>query len=445
MQEDFINDKIQIVCATVAFGMGIDKSNVRWVIHYNLPKNIEGYYQEIGRAGRDGTKADTILFYSMQDVMVMRDIMSQQENFNAENHELQLAKMERMLQYADSLICRRTMLLSYFGETHDGNCGNCDVCKNPPQYFDGTVMAQKALSAISRLQEQVAMGLLIDILRGSQRQEIVSKGYDKIKTFGAGRDYPFADWQFYLNQLVNQGLLEIAYDQKHTLKLTESAKSVLFEGKTVQLIQAAVQEKKKEAIKRETEVKPSRERLRDELFDLLRELRRKLAQERGIPPYLVFSDASLEEMAAKRPITDEDMMNVNGVGERKMVLFGSQFMEVVRDFVRTKTDGGAAVTGSTYLKTLDFYQKGMSPEEIAKERAVSAITIYSHLAYLYEKGENIDLKKYVNKEEIVQVLDILQLMEEPYQLKPIFDALKEQVEYHKIRLALAYYAKNKGK
>lgn len=443
VQEDFINDNIQIVCATVAFGMGIDKSNVRWVIHYNLPKNIEGYYQEIGRAGRDGTKADTILFYSMQDVMVMRDIMSQQENFNAVNHELQLSKMERMLQYADSLICRRKMLLNYFGENYEQNCGNCDVCKNPPQYFDGSVFAQKAFSAISRMNEQVGMGLLIDVLRGSQRQEIIGKGYDKIKTFGAGRDISFADWQFYLNQMVNQGLLEIAYDLKNVLKLTNLSQNVLYKGQTVQLIQASIQKIRKEEIKKEQAPKATRERLRDELFELLRELRRKLAQERGIPPYLVFSDASLEEMAAKKPITDEDMLNINGVGERKMVLFGSPFMEIVRDFVRNKTEEGANIQGVTYLKTFDLYQKGMSIDAMAAERGIAAITIYSHLAYLYEKGENIDLTKYISKAEIVRVLDVLQLMPEPYILKTIYEALSEEVEYPKIRLALAYFARHR--
>ena len=203
VQEDFINDNVPVVCATIAFGMGIDKSNVRWVIHHNLPKNIEGYYQEIGRSGRDGVKADTLLFYSFGDVMVLRDII---QNNDSENIEVQLSKLERMQQYAESLICRRKILLGYFSETLKEDCGNCDVCKNPPQHFDGTVVAQKALSAIARLKEKVGIRMLIDVLRGSRRQEIFQNEFDKIKTYGAGADISFSDWQHIISQLISPRL-----------------------------------------------------------------------------------------------------------------------------------------------------------------------------------------------------------------------------------------------
>ena len=229
-QDEFINDDCQVVCATIAFGMGIDKSNVRWVIHYNLPKNIEGYYQEIGRAGRDGLPSETVLFESYGDVIQLQKFAS--EGLNA---DVQLAKLERMKQYADALSCRRKILLSYFGELVSENCGNCDICKNPPAFFDGTIIAQKALSAIIRLQESEALPVIVDFLRGSKNASIYDKGYQNLKTYGVGADISWYDWNQYLIQLINLGYCEIAFHQQNKIKLTPFAKKVLFDGEKVQL------------------------------------------------------------------------------------------------------------------------------------------------------------------------------------------------------------------
>lgn len=334
IQDHFINDNLHIICATVAFGMGIDKSNVRWVIHYNLPKNLEGYYQEIGRAGRDGAKADTLLFYSFADVSLLRDIIQNGEN--ATQNEIQLVKLERMQQYAESLACRRRILLAYFSENLSENCGNCDICRNPPQSIDGTVIAQKALSAVYRLNEQVPMGMLIDVLRGSGRREIKQLGYDTIKTYGAGRDFSQWDWQHYLMQLINLGYLEVAYDAANVLRLTSASQDVLFKNRSVELIKPTSYKERQEEEKASAKIKAptqlKKERLRDELFEHLRQIRKEIAQKEGIPPYLIFSDATLEEMAFSKPQTEDDMLAVSGVGEKKLVQFGYRFIKAIRKY-----------------------------------------------------------------------------------------------------------------
>lgn len=440
VQEDFIQDRTTVICATIAFGMGIDKSNVRWIIHYNLPKNIEGYYQEIGRAGRDGADADTLLFYSAGDLIQLRDIIAESES---EYRDIHLAKLERMFQYATSLICRRKILLNYFNETMLENCGNCDVCLNPPQYIDGTIVAQKALSAVARLNEQVGTGLLVDVLRGSRSYSILSGGYDKIKTYGAGKDIRQQDWFFYIEQLVNQGLLEIAYDDHNKVKLTDASKAVLFKGQKIQLVQADVMKKRQEEEQAIAEAKTKRtterQRVRDELFEHLRQLRLDIAREKGVPPYIVFADATLEEMAAERPATEDDLSKISGVGEQKLREFGRRFLDAIQEFLLAKRDEGVKMQGTTYLETFRLYQQGLSPEEIAAKRELSPITIFSHLAYLYEKGERVDIGKYVSQETLRQVSAVLQNLEEPYQLKEIFEKLEGHVEYDKIRLSIAWF------
>ncbi len=437
VQEDFINDNAPIICATVAFGMGIDKSNVRWIIHYNLPKNIESYYQEIGRAGRDGVKADTLLFYSYGDILIYQDFLTKKES---DQTEVKLAKLDRMRQYAESLVCRRRILLNYFSENLQENCGNCDICKNPPKSFDGTVIAQKALSAVYRLRQSVGMNLLIDVLRGSGKREIYDRGFQHIKTYGAGRDIPFSEWQNYMLQLLNMGYIEIAHDQKNQVKLTPASERVLFENEKVELVKIATVKERLETEKKRAKAKPKPQRVRDELFETLRQLRKRLAQERGIPPYRVFSDATLEEMAANKPVTDEQMSQISGVGDRKLHLFGDYFMDSIREFVKGK---GISYKGSTYDETHDLIKEGFTIADIAQKRNLNETTIFSHLAVLYERGEEVDISTYVSPDEVSQVLNALKYLEEPFKLKSIHEYFDGQISYNKIRLALAHYNKAK--
>lgn len=336
-QDDFINDRVQIICATIAFGMGIDKSNVRWVIHYNLPKSIENFYQEIGRAGRDGLPSETLLFYSFGDIILL-------SRFAAESNQqgINLEKLNRMQQYAESDICRRRILLNYFGETMDHDCGNCDVCKNPPERFDGTIIVQKALSAIARADQQIGTRTLIDILKGYASQEIMEKGYDKLKTYGAGRDVPGKDWQDYLLQMLNLGYFEIAYNESNHLKITEAGRKVLFGKERAPLVVIKREEgygKKGYAKENKTAslvplFTPTVFEDEDEgLFEALRQLRKKLADQLAIPAYIVLSDKTLHLLALKKPSNIEAFGEISGIGEFKKEKYGKDFLAVINEYL----------------------------------------------------------------------------------------------------------------
>ncbi|MDI5898800.1 DNA helicase RecQ [Flavobacterium yafengii] len=432
-QDDFINDDCQVVCATIAFGMGIDKSNVRWVIHYNLPKNIEGYYQEIGRAGRDGLPSETVLFESYGDMIQLQKFASQ-----GLNAEVQLAKLERMKQYADALSCRRKVLLSYFGELVTENCGNCDICKNPPLFFDGTIIAQKALSAIIRLQETEPLPVIIDFLRGSKNAYIYEKEYQNLKTYGVGADLSWFDWNQYLIQLINLGYCEIAFHQQNKIRLTAFAKKVLFEGEKVQLTTVQKINIDKSEIK---EVKSKT--VANSLFETLRKLRYEISKEENVPAYVIFSDAALRQMETERPMSDQELLAIDGVGKTKLEKYGDAFIKVIQDFQKAK-GAKKKKEATTYKETLELYKNGLPVEEIAQKRKLGLSTIMSHLAKLYVDGADIDLDPFITKEEVLQIAEAQIKLEFPNTLKPYFDYFEEKIDYGKIRLALAILEKEKA-
>lgn len=432
-QESFLRDDVQIVCATIAFGMGIDKSNVRWVIHYNLPKNVEGYYQEIGRAGRDGAKSDALLFYSFADVMNLRTMLS--DNDKSQN-ELQLVKLERMQQFAEATFCRRRILLQYFGEQMSRDCGNCDICRNPLSRFDGTLIAQKALSAIARSQERLNMSLLVDVLRGSRNSQVMAGGYDRIKTYGAGRDIGTLDWHRYLHQMLNAGLVELAYDQNYTLKLTEQSRQVLFDGRKIELVKFEDAKQQTETLQRE---KPKREIIKDALFERLRALRKRLADEQNVPPYVVFTDSTLQEMAAEKPANRIAMLAISGVGAQKFERYGHSFINEIIAFLTEEQAKGSAIKGATHLVTWEAYQQGLSPEEIARRRNLNPVTIYSHLATLLEQGYDVPVHDFVSKREYEAIIEAIEQLGKDAKLKDLYENLEERYEYFKIRLSLAMH------
>jgi len=324
VQEQFLRDDIKVVVATVAFGMGIDKSNVRFVVHYDLPKSIESYYQETGRSGRDGLAADALLLFGYGDIAIARGLIG--SGANEEQNRIELHKLNCMVAFAEAQTCRRRVLLGYFGEHLEKDCGNCDVCENPPERFDATDDARKALSCVYRVGQRFGMGHVIDVLRGSQNQRMLDLRHDKLSTFGIGKHLSQDAWGNLLRQLIHLGYLEQDLASFSVLKLTERARPLLKGEESLELARprdARVVEKKTKVRKSAASDNP--------LFQELRELRKRIADEQQVPPYVVFADATLAEMAAQMPKDKWELLKITGVGQHKLARYGDAFLRVIKE------------------------------------------------------------------------------------------------------------------
>ena len=424
IQDDFQNDRVQVICATIAFGMGIDKSNVRFVVHYNLPKSIESFYQEIGRGGRDGLPCETVLFYNLQDIITLRKFADE-----SGQRAINLDKLQRMQEYAEAQVCRRRILLNYFGEISDHNCGNCDICHTPPEMFDGTIVVQKALSVLARTKEKVGFTLVVDILRGTASQDVVSNGYNQIKTFGVGRDIPVRDWHDYLLQMLQMGFFEIAYNEDRHLHITSLGQEVLYGKRNVKLAvvcreDISVKSRKKTQREQQTvertDFLPTRT---DDLYNRLREIRKQLATEIRKPAFIVMSDRSLQDLILKMPTTLEAMADVYGIGEYKAEAYGKPFIEAIKQYIDDSADLpfpdavpiSTTIRQPSYMerqkqlhtsayarwdeendkKLIEYYKQGLSISEIASlmKRNTGGISSRIKKLGLREQANNIDMSE----------------------------------------------------
>lgn len=436
VQRQFQDDDIRVVCATIAFGMGIDKSNIRYVIHYNMPKNVEGFYQEIGRAGRDGLPADALLFFGWGDYMKLQGFIEDSdadESFKT----IQRAKLSRMWEFAGSAECRTNVILNYFDEYRSTPCQHCDNCLYPPKKISGQIIAQKALSAIIRSKESMGLNLLIDVLRGSKRNDVYDKRLHLIKTYGAGADIPFIAWKEYISQLVNKGIIRIDYIDHFKLKTTPLSQDVLKNDIIVELVEHDISVKaNKKVVKKKTKT----EQFHDALFDRLRSWRLTMSKALNVPPYVIFHDNTLREIAATTPSLESDLYKLHGIGEAKVEKYGKDILDVVRAYLDKQTVL-KKVKGQTQYETFKRWKEGKTVKEIADERRLSPTTVYSHMARLY-LDKNIDtLDTIVSSDQLNQIRKAWESSGRSEELKVIHAKLPTDFDYGILRCGVAILQK----
>ncbi|MDB5025162.1 MAG: recQ [Mucilaginibacter sp.] len=445
-QEAFLRDEVKIIVATIAFGMGINKSNVRYVVHVDLPKNIEGYYQETGRAGRDGLPSDALLLYSYGDASKLQRFARVEGN--EEQSAIMLKKLDDMVKYSQLQTCRRQYLMQYFDEAFPDNCGSCDICLSEYEKFDATLIAQKALSAVARVKERFGSTYVIDFLRGSKNEKIKQE-HKQLKTYGIGADISKADWHGYLRELVTLGYLTVTDDAYPVLKLTAKSDAVLKGLQKVELIASqTIEEKQAEVIPYEAG-----------LLNELKLTRRDIAINENVPAYIILSDAALMEMATYLPQTLDELRLISGFGDVKLARYGREFLIPVKNYAtkhglssrmkqkspkrerkqradRTTTSGRGA---DTRLETFTLFRTGKKVAEIAAERGLSPMTIENHLSYFIQRGE-IDIAELVKEEKIPIIKDAVESYGHE-RLAPLKEVLGDDYSYGEIRAVIGWMNK----
>lgn len=382
-QEAFLRDELQVVVATVAFGMGIDKPNVRFVVHYDLPKNIEGFYQETGRAGRDGLPSDALLLHGAQDAATARRFIDAIEH--PEQRRIELHKLNAMVGLAESVTCRRRVLLNYFGERLGDDCGNCDVCLDPPAQFDATLDAQKALSCVYRVGQRFGVGHVVDVLRGADNERIRSLGHQSVSTYGVGSDKSEQEWTSILRQLIHHGYLTQDIANYSVLQLTEAARPLLRGEQSLRLAKPRIREQLK---KKRSRLDAGTGGYDETLFDRLRALRKRLADEQGVPPYIVFGDATLAQMARDQPLDEGALLMVVGVGQHKLEKYGHDFLNAIADYCLANGERGVAME-PPLRDTWLAYQEGLDLDAIASRRGLPLAQTAEQLMRLMELGQPV--------------------------------------------------------